>query len=403
MTSTPSSPVHLVISEFRTRGPNGSDDEFVELYNPTGAAVNIGGWSIRRSASCGATTYSLFTISSTTLLAGQHFLAVSSNNTSISGADQTFTPALADDGGLALVDPSGNLVDQVGMCISTQYREGTNLGPLSGTADQSYERKPGGITACYDTDNNTSDFVLISPSNPQNKANPVAMCAGVLTSTPSYTPTNTSTRTPTRTSTTFPGSVVINEFLPHPRTDWNEDGIVDVGDEYIELLNMGGTTINIKNWKLDNGGNAGSYTLPDQNLLPRQIKVLFHSETGIALSDGGGTVRLLKPDGRTADIYNYPMVEAVDRTWCRLPNGNGGWAFACRPTPGQPNIPFDSATPTPGAGPPKIEEPGCSLVDTVPQSVVLAECGGFGSGIWNALREKQFWLQERWKWSVFVE
>jgi hypothetical protein len=402
VTSTPIAPAHLVISEFRSRGPDSSDDEFVELYNPTGAALNVGGWSLRRSVSCGVTTYSLFIIASnTTLQAGQHFLAVSSNNSTVTGADQTFYPSLADNGGLALVDPSGQVVDQVGMCISTQYREGMSLVPLSGTVNQSYERKPGGNTACYDTDNNAGDFVLISPANPQNKASPITLCAGVVTSTPSRTPTLTSTHTLTRTPTAYPGSVVINEFLPHPHTDWNVDGIVNVGDEYIEIINMGAASINIQNWKLDNGGN-GSYKLPDLDLLPRQIVAFFHSETGISLRDGGGTVRLLKPDGYTADIYNYPVVEATDRTWCRLPDG-GGWAFACRPSPGRPNMPFGSATPTPGSGPVIGEETDCSLADMVPQSVMLAECGEFGSGIWNALRENQLWLQDRWKWNVFVE
>ena len=423
VTTLTSAPAHLVISEFRSRGPNGNGDEFVELYNPTGDAVNIGGWSIRRSAGCGAATYSLVSIASnTTLQAGQHFLAVSSTST-VTGADQpTFLAALADDGGLALVDLAGQVVDQAGMCINTQYREGANLAPLSGTANQSYERKPGGDTACYDTDNNASDFALISSSNPQNKASPVVMCAGVVAFTPTYTltststsmltstPTPTQTRTPTRTPThtparfptAFPGLVVINEFLPRPHTDWNEDGTVNVGDEYIELLNIGATTVNIKNWKLDNGGK-GYYTLPDRDLLPRQIVVFFHSESGISLRDGGGTVRLLKPDGYIADFDNYPKVKATDQIWCRLPDGTGGWAFACQPGPGRPNIPFDSATPTPGSGPGMGEETDCSLIDTAPQSVVLAECVGFGSGIWNAGRENQLWLHDRWKWSVFVE
>ena len=55
-TNTPTAPNHIVISEFRTLGPLGADDEFVELYNPTGAAVNIGGWLINKSSSCGTST-----------------------------------------------------------------------------------------------------------------------------------------------------------------------------------------------------------------------------------------------------------------------------------------------------------------------------------------------------------
>src|SRR5512138_2029051 len=52
-TPTPLAPRNIVISEFRTRGPKGDKDEFIELYNPTGAPVNLGSWLIKRSADCG--------------------------------------------------------------------------------------------------------------------------------------------------------------------------------------------------------------------------------------------------------------------------------------------------------------------------------------------------------------
>src|ERR1051326_6758546 len=42
---------NVVISEFRVRGPNGGNDEFIELYNLSGAPVAIGGWKIRGSSS----------------------------------------------------------------------------------------------------------------------------------------------------------------------------------------------------------------------------------------------------------------------------------------------------------------------------------------------------------------
>ena len=34
----------VVISEFRTRGPAGGNDEFVEIYNLSAAPVDISGW-----------------------------------------------------------------------------------------------------------------------------------------------------------------------------------------------------------------------------------------------------------------------------------------------------------------------------------------------------------------------
>ncbi|HTX92616.1 MAG TPA: lamin tail domain-containing protein [Anaerolineales bacterium] len=411
MTFTPIAPTHIVISEFRSRGQDGSDDEFVELYNPTGATVNIGGWSIRRSASCGTTTYSLLTITSgTSLKPGQHYLAASTNFSlaTLVPPDQTYSAALADDGGIALLNSSGAIIDQAGLCLSTYYREGTNLVPLTGNSNQSYWRKPGWGTSCYDTDNNAADFSWNPSADPQDLASPLLLCTGVLTSTPTFTPsvtptrTMTRTRTPTRTATTYVSTVVMNEILPHPQTDWNDDGIINTQDEYIEIINLGTSTINLQNWKLDNGGGA-RYTLPNTPLLPKQIVVFFHSETGISLSDGGATVRLTSPDGRITDAFTYPIVAAPDVTWCRLPDGTGAWKFSCRPSPGRPNLSLNSSTPTPGFGTPTPTAPACPLSDTVPAEMAAAECNGAGGGITGASDEHPLWIKNRGKWEVFAE
>ena len=42
---------HVVLSEFRTRGPEGGNDEFVELRNTGATAVGIGGWRLEGCAS----------------------------------------------------------------------------------------------------------------------------------------------------------------------------------------------------------------------------------------------------------------------------------------------------------------------------------------------------------------
>lgn len=413
-TNTPIPAAHVVISEFRTRGPKGASDEFVELYNPSGADINIGGWVIKRSSGCGSTINTLVTIDNNVILkAGQHYLLASNTNSSINGADKIFTPGIVNNGGIALFTLSGALVDQVGMCEDTEFVESPALAPLPSDTDQSYERNVGGDTSCHDTNKNAFDFHLLNPSNPQNSASPIVMCIGAVTATPSATPTRTATRTvtPTRSATAvptaYPGAVVLNEFLPRPASDWNGDGKVNSRDEYIEIINMDTQAINLKGWKLaDAPGGSSAFTLPDLTLQPRQVARFFALETGISLSDAGDTVRLIKPDGRTADLWNYPIVTAKDQTWCRLPDGSGAWGFVCLPTPGRPNARLGSEPgapverPTP---PPPAASSDCLLPDTAPQAFWLGECNAPGGDIWNRFAGRELWLQNRWKWDVIVK
>jgi len=403
---TPPAPAHLVISEFRTRGPNGGNDEFVEIFNPSGGAVDISGWTIKKSSGCGSSISTLLTINHGVILRpGQHFLAVTASNSSLTvGADQTFSPGIADDGGLALVSEAGTIVDRVGMCNETLYYEGLPLAPMTANANQSYARQPAG-KGCYDVNNNTLDFALLSPAQPQNRASPIAICSGIVTFTPSRTPTATRQRTPTAPPP-MPASLVINEFLPFPRADWNGDGRMDAGDEYIELINISTEAINLKGWYLDDEeGGSPPYRLPERLILPGEIVRFFGTETQILLSNGGDSVRLFHPNGRIVDAFTYPVVEAAEVTWCRLPDGKGSFGFVCRPTPGRPNARLAGQNQPPGGGRAEEATRPCPVPSSAPSFVVLAECKDAGMNLWNwhLGQEEPYWLEERYGWPVFLE
>ncbi len=174
---------------------------------------------------------------------------------------------------------------------------------------------------------------------------------------------------------------------------------MDTGDEFIELINVGTASVSISKWKLDNGaGSTNTFTLPNLTLLPRQIVVFYHADTGIGLSDVGSSVRLLKPDGRTADIYNYPLVTMADRTWCRLPDGNGGWGFVCSPTPGKPNEEVKSGSPGAGEGAGSV-----CIKNLAPPTVLTAECSSPGGRMFGQGGSAEIWLNSRLKFDTFVE
>jgi hypothetical protein len=95
----------IVISEFRTRGPNGANDEFVEIFNPTSTAIDISNWKINGSNNTGGIVTRFTIPAGTTLQPGEHFLIADSTAPGYNGAvtpDGFYGTSIADNGGIAL-------------------------------------------------------------------------------------------------------------------------------------------------------------------------------------------------------------------------------------------------------------------------------------------------------------
>jgi len=237
--------------------------------------------------------------------------------------------------------------------------------------------------------------------------------------TQSHVVTVASTATPYvyRTSTPAPlpppPLVGINEFVPRPGHDWNNDGVINTGDEYIELINHGVVDVNLSGYSLDDEVNVGSapYPLPAVIIKPGQRMVFYGSQTGIHLDDGGDAVRLNKANGQLVDAYNYTVAKYPDQSYCRLPD-NGGlddWNTDCYPTPGLKNTLNGNvgAVPLlPGSDGAKMV---CPIGDNLPFAFALAECPSFGN-IWSRFYwDKNGWFGEmiipnrNSKWDVYVD
>lgn len=199
---------------------------------------------------------------------------------------------------------------------------------------------------------------------------------------PSRTPTRTRTPTPNRAT---PEPVVINEFLPHARNDYNGDGVIDSGDQFIELINLGSAAVTLNNYRLDDQqGDSTPFTITGVTLQPGTRMAFFSSETGILLSNGGDSVRLFKPNGQIADAFTYGVLKELDRSWCRYPDGRftvagqSNWTFGCLPSPGNPN---ELAT-TERIG---MEElPLICRSPRLPFGIYLSECDRLGLWNWNS-------------------
>jgi len=156
------------INEFRTSGPSGARDEFIELKNVSGAAVSLSGWSVALSTAAGQReSLGKFLPGQPSLGAGCYFLMAGSSGPNayssgqIAVGDFRWSSSSFDDNvGFALIDPQGRIVDQVGMRAGAVYKEGTPLAPLVG---RSRER-------IKDSGNNAADFTLPAADSPRNRA-----------------------------------------------------------------------------------------------------------------------------------------------------------------------------------------------------------------------------------------
>jgi len=170
--------VPLIISEFRLRGPNGPNDEFIEIYNNSDLAHTVN--SIDGSSSGYALVGSSnavindnlpatrFVIPNGTIIPARgHFLATNSNGYSLTNypggngttasGDITYTVQIPDNVGLALFGTSlpfnynlANRIDAVGSDAenNTLYREGIGYPAIPSTALEGsfFRRLPGGCT-----------------------------------------------------------------------------------------------------------------------------------------------------------------------------------------------------------------------------------------------------------------
>jgi hypothetical protein len=217
----------LIISEFRLRGPGGANDEFIELYNTTGAAMTVtslSGTGLGVAASDGLTRCSV--PNGTVIPTGGHYLCVNSvayslaaypagNGTTATG-DATYTLDIPDNVGIALFNNNtggssysqANRLDAVGSTSEANniYKEGAGYPALTPfNIDYAFYRdtcgKAGAITVVgpcprstpNDSDNNSVDFIFVDTNGtsagagqrlgapgPENLSAPLTRNAGVV-------------------------------------------------------------------------------------------------------------------------------------------------------------------------------------------------------------------------------
>lgn len=211
-TPSPANAGDLVISEFRVRGPNAANDEFVEIQNATAidhVVQSIDGSSgYALAASNGVARFVI--PNGTVIPAGGHYLGVNSGSYSLAShpagngttatGDATYATDIPDNAGIALFRTStpanftlANRLDAVGSTSEALalYKEGSGYAALTPfNIDSSFYRdlRADGVK---DTGNNFNDFVFVDSNGtsagagqrlgapgPENLSSPIRRSTG---------------------------------------------------------------------------------------------------------------------------------------------------------------------------------------------------------------------------------
>lgn len=185
---------NVVISQIQIAGTGSGNagQEFIELYNPTNSLIDLTKWNLTRESSSSATRQTRVSSMSGTIKAHGYFLIGSPSfpTTPVVAPDILYSAtnsAITDNNTILLYNGDPNvqnstatIVDKVGMGLAVDHETSDAINPSAG---QSIIRKAsanstaqtvslGGSESTfgngYDTDNNSTDFILLSASMPRN-------------------------------------------------------------------------------------------------------------------------------------------------------------------------------------------------------------------------------------------
>ncbi len=321
-----------VIQEVQIAGEV-SDDEFIELYNPTASPIDISGWQLRRKTESGSVSSIKVFGKDTLIQPHSYYLWANSKGVFAAMADtSTSSSALANNNSIALYNKSGSdaiLIDSLTWGKGAFFRE-TDSSQITPLKNESLSRETSGT------------WIITRPSDPQNSH------ASPSPNIPIVTPPESEPQLPPPSPEPVPipetplpepslailplnTTISINELLPNP---------LPSEEEFIELYNSDEKSVDLSLWTLHDASKNGKYTFPQNSLiLGKSFLVIPKSLFRFALNNSNEILFLRDAQERLVFTLNYskslPGV-SLNRS---LPNFRGG-----TPTPGKENILNDLPT-----------------------------------------------------------
>ncbi len=328
----------VVISQLQTGGAvtGTASHEYVEFTNNTNADIDITDWCLTYSSAsstgsgsdlaCFATpnvSQRLYLASfGSVRLASNEFLAA---NPSIT-VDATFRGSVSGTGGhVHIVDSSRSIVDTLGWGTAL-YAEGQAVVAPSG--GQVLQRKVS-AGVYQDSQDNSTDFVqaslVVTPDTGLYEA--VDACInqdifpGLQTTIPEGFEVDQFGVCQEIPQPPECKGVILSEIVPNPAGN-------DVGNEYIELFNPTGETVQMEACQLMVDEAVYAFT---ESIAPYGYALV----TDMSLpNSSGATVRFMTTDAE--ELVTYPANMADDEAWAVI---SGSWQITNKKTPAQTNEP----------------------------------------------------------------
>ncbi|AIF47341.1 lamin tail domain-containing protein [Dyella japonica] len=300
LSATSAQAADLSISQFRVRGPAGGNDEFVELFNSGTKALDLSGYKLNASNATGTAGTRLTLPGGTSIASGCYLLLANGASGGYSGSvpgDIKYSTGVTDDGGLAILDASGQVLDQVGLSAGSAYKAGNPLTSLGTTnADKGYARKADAAGLPLNTGDNQADFVVASPTTPHNSTSTCAVLGQA------FSIADASVKVRSAADVTMPFTVTLTQPAPaggvsvHVTTI---DGSATVADHDYDALD---TTLTIAEGQTQTGFNVvvhGRSTPSDDKAFE------------VKLSQPGGNIPLARDTAMGAILYDIPVAAEI--------------------------------------------------------------------------------------------
>jgi hypothetical protein len=300
--STEAQSVSVCLTQVQITGGEGkTQEDFIELYNPSSAPVNLNGYRLvkRTQSTSSKDTLIKSWTSDTFVQPGSFYLWANVNFTAIAVLpDVTTSLTISNDNGVALRNGSndtGEVVDSASW--GNAENSFTKVSAENPTANMALQR------------NNCSGSWSVGLANPRNST------SGATNTTPSTTSTTTPVVNPTTPSPSIDTGGVANlgfvknfdiklsEVFPNPEGE-------DEGKEQIEIENTGSLPVNLDGYllqdKTESGPKSNSFRI-DGLILPAKSVYSFVLPKGrfVLNNTKGDEVNLYFPDKTLADKVVY--------------------------------------------------------------------------------------------------